>query len=171
MDYCGITVLIATSFIPWLYYGWFNSPNLRIFYFALATFFAIGCLIVSLCDRFGEPNYHPYRAALFLGDGLAGILPGIHWAISEIHKQGFSKFIKLNHQPGLLLAMMGATYSIGGLLYGLKLPEKYFPGRFDLWLNSHQIFHILVIVGGLLYYHSIIGIMKIRFDDPTYFYN
>lgn len=44
----------------------------------------------------------------------------------------------------------------GGLLNALRIPEKYFqpadpaaPGRMDLWLNGHQLMHILAVVAGL----------------------
>lgn len=26
------------------------------------------------------------------------------------------------------------------------MPEKWSPGRYDIWGNSHQIFHVLVVV-------------------------
>mmetsp|Transcript_18304 Transcript_18304/g.50460 ORF Transcript_18304/g.50460 Transcript_18304/m.50460 type:complete len:113 (+) Transcript_18304:470-808(+) len=32
--------------------------------------------------------------------------------------------------------------SAGGVLNGTRLPERWLPGRFDLWLNSHQIMHV-----------------------------
>jgi adiponectin receptor len=42
------------------------------------------------------------------------------------------------------------TYVFPGLglvLRRTKIPELFFPGKFDIWLSSHQIFHVLVIMG------------------------
>ena len=98
------------------------------------------------------------------------ILPAIHWVWREIYTRGWD-FIKENHQPGILVATMGGTYVAGGLLYMFKVPERFKPGLFDLWFNSHQLFHVLVVGAGLLYYHSLTQIMYLRLHDPEHFYN
>lgn len=167
----GITLLICCSFVPWLYYAWFNSPWCATFYIALSLSFALGCIIVSLLDRFGERKYLPYRAALFLGDGLSALLPGVHWISREAMHQGKQGFFHQNHWPGLLLIIMGGTYTLGGLVYAFRLPERFYPGRFDLWFNSHQLFHVMVVTGALLYYHSLTQLMYIRLTEPQHFYN
>ncbi|XP_042202485.1 progestin and adipoQ receptor family member 4-like [Callorhinchus milii] len=47
---------------------------------------------------------------------------------------------------------MDALAALGGLINVGRLPERLRPGRFDYWLNSHQIMHVLV-VGSLLCLH------------------
>lgn len=37
-------------------------------------------------------------------------------------------------------------------MYANRVPEKWFPGRFDLFLHSHQIFHIFVVVAAYAHY-------------------
>ena len=171
LDYVGITLLIGCSFVPWLYYGWFNSPWWAAFYIALSCSFALGCIIVSLMDRFGERQYLQYRAALFLGDGLSALLPAVHWLTREAYHQGKEDFLQKNHWPGILLAIMGGSYTFGGLLYMFRVPERFAPGRFDLWFNSHQLFHLMVVAGALFYYHSLTQIMHLRLTEPGHFYN
>lgn len=34
----------------------------------------------------------------------------------------------------------------GGVIGALRIPEKWFPGKFDYWFNSHHIMHVLVLV-------------------------
>lgn len=48
---------------------------------------------------------------------------------------------------GILL--MGAWYLIGACFYSLRIPEKYCHKKFDVWCNSHSIFHIFVFLGAL----------------------
>ena len=44
----------------------------------------------------------------------------------------------------------GILYAIGAILYAVKFPEKVFPGKFDIWGNSHQLFHAFVLAAAFL---------------------
>ena len=39
---------------------------------------------------------------------------------------------------------MGALYITGAGLYAARIPERFLPGKCDIWFQSHQIFHLLV---------------------------
>jgi len=45
----------------------------------------------------------------------------------------------------------GALYGLGAIMYALKIPERFFPKRFDMVGASHQIFHFAVISAALLH--------------------
>ena len=53
--------------------------------------------------------------------------------------------------------MMSLSYFVGlGLLnvtgaaiYAMRIPERWYPGRFDLLGSSHQIMHVLVMCGAV----------------------
>lgn len=52
----------------------------------------------------------------------------------------------LNERMGLDWALLeGVLYIGGAAIYALRIPEKWSPGRFDLYGSSHQIFHFLVV--------------------------
>merc|ERR1712106_379674 len=59
----------------------------------------------------------------------------------------------------LLFVLLGGFGFILGYhciaLYGLRIPERFCPGRCDIWFQSHQIFHILVVVAALIHYKTI----------------
>jgi len=38
----------------------------------------------------------------------------------------------------------------GGLVYATKVPERFMVGKFDHFGNSHNIFHMMGIIGSLL---------------------
>lgn len=42
--------------------------------------------------------------------------------------------------------MQDAIAILGGVIGALRVPERYFPGRFDFFFNSHHIMHVLVLV-------------------------
>lgn len=35
---------------------------------------------------------------------------------------------------------------LGGAIGAMRIPEKWFPGLVDYYLNSHNIMHVLVVV-------------------------
>ena len=45
---------------------------------------------------------------------------------------------------------------LGFIFYALQLPEKRWPGRFDLVAHSHQIWHVLVFTGAYLFYLAVL---------------
>ncbi|CAG8517013.1 36_t:CDS:2, partial [Scutellospora calospora] len=58
------------------------------------------------------------------------------------------------------MLITGAFYLIGAVFYSARIPERFFPGSFDIWGHSHQIFHFLVVFASLSYYYGIIQAMS-----------
>ncbi|KAJ1935624.1 hypothetical protein EC988_008425 [Linderina pennispora] len=55
---------------------------------------------------------------------------------------------------------MFALYVAGTLLYAFNIPERWFPGRFDIIGNSHQLFHMLVFFAALTHFYGIVQAFK-----------
>ncbi|KAK8754000.1 hypothetical protein OTU49_007136, partial [Cherax quadricarinatus] len=149
LDYCGIALLIMGSFVPWLYYGFYCDFQPKLIYLTAVVLLGITTIVVSLWEKFSTPTFRPLRAAVFLTFGLSGIIPAVHYTLVE----GFDYAITRASLGWLIL--MGALYVIGALLYAVRVPERFFPGKCDLWFQSHQIFHILVIAAAFVHYHGI----------------
>ncbi|XP_073819155.1 adiponectin receptor protein-like isoform X2 [Musca autumnalis] len=149
LDYCGIALLIMGSFVPWLYYGFYCHYQPKVIYLSVVC--VLGCLsiIVSLWDKFSEPAFRPLRAGVFMCFGLSGVIPAIHYGVME------GWFSQISQSSLGWLVLMGFLYILGALLYALRVPERWFPGKFDLWFQSHQLFHILVIAAAFVHYHGI----------------
>lgn len=47
---------------------------------------------------------------------------------------------------------MIGLYAIGFCFYFFHIPEKWFPGRFDYWCHSHQIWHLCVVFAILVWF-------------------
>lgn len=62
LDYCGIAVLIIGSFVPWLYYGFYCDYQPKVFYFVLVSVLGAASIIVSMWDKFSEPQFRWLRA-------------------------------------------------------------------------------------------------------------
>jgi adiponectin receptor len=51
---------------------------------------------------------------------------------------------------------MGVLYLTGAIIYGARVPERWWPGRFDLFLHSHQIFHVIVLAASMSHYYGMV---------------
>ncbi|KAF5303323.1 hypothetical protein FQA39_LY10062 [Lamprigera yunnana] len=149
LDYCGISLLIMGSFVPWVYYGFYCNFNKKVIYLSAVSVLGLLSITVSLWDKFSEPAWRTFRAGVFMVFGLSGIAPAIHYGISE----GWTNHLSLKYL-GLLL-LMGILYIVGAIMYALRIPERFFPGKFDIWLHSHQIFHVFVLGAAFVHYHGI----------------
>ncbi|XP_069041082.1 uncharacterized protein [Lepisosteus oculatus] len=62
LDYSGIALLIMGSFVPWLYYSFYCSPQPRLIYLVIICVLGITAIVVSQWDRFATPQYRAVRA-------------------------------------------------------------------------------------------------------------
>lgn len=102
-------------------------------------------------EKFSEPSCRPIRASVFMSFGLSGLIPGIHWLLTQ---EELDLKESLKYSFGCLI-LMGVLYITGALLYALRIPERFFPGKCDVWFHSHQLFHILVIAAAVVHYQGI----------------
>ncbi|KXS12415.1 Hly-III related protein [Gonapodya prolifera JEL478] len=148
MDYAGIILLIVGSFAPAIHYAFFCAPQTAHIYLGLQT--ALG-LLALLNPRFSAPHFAAFRASLFVILALAGVIPVFHVVILY----GL-EYALLAESLGYLL-VMGTLYFLGAVLYAVRWPESHWPGLFDYWLHSHQLFHILVLAAALTHWQGAIA--------------
>jgi adiponectin receptor len=148
-DYCGISFLTVGSFVPWLYYSFYCDWKPQVIYLSIVIVLGIGAVVVSTFDFFAGPRFRPLRAGVFIFFGLSGIAPATHFGIVN----GWERSVEEACLGWLIL--MGILYITGALLYAMRIPERFFPGKLDIWFHSHQIFHCFVIAGAFVHYHGI----------------
>lgn len=66
---------------------------------------------------------------MFLGLGLSGVVPTMHFTIAE----GFVKATTVGQMGWFFL--MAVMYITGAGLYAARIPERFFPGKFDIWVS------------------------------------
>ncbi|ELU03194.1 hypothetical protein CAPTEDRAFT_195586 [Capitella teleta] len=156
LDYCGIAVLTMGSFVPWLYYSFYCRMEPKIIYLVLIFVLGIGCIVVSMWDKFAEPKFRPVRAGMFIGLGLSGVIPAMHFVITDGLVAAF-QYASLHW-----LLLMAFLYISGAIIYAVRIPERIWPGKFDIWCQSHQIFHVFVVAAAFVHYHGISEIAEYR---------
>ena len=116
----------------------------------------VTCVSVSLWSKFNIPKYRPLRFAVFVLFGSYGVIPLLHIIIRE------GLYMALYGYSILGMVVMGSLYLTGASLYVLRIPERFFPGWFDVWASSHQLFHICVVTAALVHYDSLLSMVKYR---------
>ncbi|XP_018585606.1 adiponectin receptor protein 2 [Scleropages formosus] len=157
LDYSGIAFLIMGSFVPWLYYSFYCSPQPCFIYLIVVCILGLAAITVSQCDFFATPQYRGVRAGVFVGLGLSGVVPTLHFVISE----GFLRATTIGQMGWLFL--MATLYITGACLYAARIPERFFPGKCDIWFHSHQLFHILVVAGAFVHFHGVSNLQEFRY--------
>ncbi|KAJ8262046.1 hypothetical protein GJAV_G00161490 [Gymnothorax javanicus] len=61
------------------------------------------------------------------------------------------------------LFLMATLYITGACLYAARIPERFFPGKCDIWFHSHQLFHILVVAGAFVHFHGVSNLQEFRY--------
>lgn len=99
------------------YYAW--SPELQ-----QSALISAPC---SLCLRL---NLFRCPLGVFLALGLSGVIPTLHFVISE----GLLKAATMGQIGWLVL--MACLYITGAALYAARIPERFFPGKCDIWVSK-----------------------------------
>jgi len=161
LDYVGITLLIVGSFYPFCFYAFYCQPTIMWAYLGSISGIGFIVTIFVVWPRFATPEYRKFRAMLFSILGLSGVVPAIHFAA-----EGCADPECRQRNVGLaFLLSMAASYLVGAVFYAKRFPEKHFPGKFDLFLSSHQIFHILVVVGVMIHFAGALWMRDNRLND------
>ncbi|XP_070543572.1 adiponectin receptor protein 1-like isoform X2 [Ptychodera flava] len=157
LDYSGISLLIVGSFIPWLYYSFYCEHVARYAYIILISVLGVAAIFVSLWDKFSTPKFRPLRAGVFIAMGLSAVIPAVHFFIQTGFPSAF--------EAGAVgwMALMATMYITGAILYAVRVPERFFPGKCDIVFQSHQIFHVLVVAAAFVHYHGISNMAGYRF--------
>jgi len=63
--------------------------------------------------------------------------------------------------------VMGGMFFLGGaVIYAMRIPERFWPGRFDLAGISHNIWHIMVFIGAIYLFFGSLNAYHSRRMSP-----
>ncbi|KAF2828741.1 HlyIII-domain-containing protein [Ophiobolus disseminans] len=151
LDFLGILCLIAGSWVPGVYYGFYCQRTVSQFYLIMITSLSTICAIFCLVPYCRTPDWRHFRTIMFLSLGISGFFP-MNFAATELGiKQAHS-------QMGWGWFILKIVFYISGAgIYVFKYPEKVRPGNYDILGSSNQVFHVLVVLRALSH---LIGIVQ-----------
>jgi len=159
LDYAGIVLLILGHSCMASFYLFYCRPGLAFRYNLVNLLIAIPLIVSFFHPRFEFPEFRKIRAILFVSFGILGGFPLLHSGI--LHS--FSRDLFLHHL--FSLGISGLFYLLGALLFASRIPERFAPGKFDTWWNSHNWLHFCVIAGAIVHWVGCIQEMSIRMVD------
>lgn len=165
LDYFGIVILITFSLNSIMLFAFYDVPHVKWFFVCLFLILGSACTVLTLHPDFAIPLYRPIRSTMFVLFGLSGVLP----VLVAIHMYGWSTAKDRASIQWLILE--GAFYIGGALLYAMRIPERFTyvdqdhqsllakptVGRFDIFGNSHQIFHCMVVIASYCHWRALLG--------------
>ena len=154
IDYIGITLNIIGSIVSFSYFAFYGQSVLQITYFALTCLLGIPCIILQTRKALTPKGI---RVATFVSFGLFSSLPFTHMLVQNgpglFGAESVKSFLK-----------MGTLYLSGAFVYARHLPEKWYPGRFDYFLHSHQIMHVMAVCAAAYHYKGLCELAQHHLD-------
>lgn len=164
-DYFGIVILITCSLNSIVLFSFYDEPFWKFTFIIIFLGLATTCTVLTLDPRFATNVYRPLRSLMFILFGLSGILP----LIAAVKLYGYSAAVERSCAGWLVLE--GISYISGAVLYAMRVPERFthvdedetslldkpLSGKFDIFGHSHQIFHVMVLVGAFCHWMSLVG--------------
>ena len=161
LDHAGISILNFGSSFSIFFYFFYCEHFFRIFY-SIFIFVACSCVFtVSLMDSIHRPENTKLKSLMYAALGLSNIIPIIHLSVLSYYADQHNAYIPFN-VTFLLLILMAAIYLVGLVIYSLHIPERFFPKTFDIWCNSHTIWHCLVFAAAVVHYYNLLIIYDTR---------
>ncbi|ODV84431.1 hypothetical protein CANARDRAFT_201316 [[Candida] arabinofermentans NRRL YB-2248] len=159
VDYVGIIALIVTSMVGIIHYSLIDDPKASLIFISMVLVLGFSCLYMTLNPEFKEPHWRPFRAAMFISFGISSVFPILYglkvYGVDQIFKRA-----------GLVWVLGEAVgYISGAVLYAIRVPERFHPGRFDIYGNSHQIFHVLVVLSAFSHFKGLVESYRYAHTD------
>jgi adiponectin receptor len=145
LDHLGVVIVIWTSAISFTYFGLYCHHQLRGLYMGFITAAALISTIYVFRPGFRDPNSRLIRTFTYFTLGFSAFLPAIHLLTQADELALYQHTILISFKN---LAMLN---SVGGLFYAIRIPERFHREIFDIYCASHQIMHVMVACGALVY--------------------
>ncbi|KAH6686710.1 adiponectin receptor protein 1, partial [Plectosphaerella plurivora] len=144
LDHLGIVLLMWGTGMSGTHFAFYCHPTIRSAYFALLTITAFGCGLFTLQPKFRQPDYKTTRYLMYVLLDASLFAPVLHgllsFGVSSLEEMmGLGSFLHL-----------AVINSFGAALYVWRIPERWYPGMFDLIGHGHNWMHVLALVGALV---------------------
>ncbi|KAJ6263416.1 hypothetical protein Dda_1979 [Drechslerella dactyloides] len=143
VDYTGISLLVAASILTVEYAAFYNEPRSRTLYMSFTVILGTVGVIFPWRPIFNRTDYRGFRVMFYVCLGASGFLP----LAQLLYTRGAAWCI------GFYLPLLRslAVYLMGATVYAYRIPERWWPGMFDLIGGSHNLWH-LAVVGGVWFH-------------------
>lgn len=144
LDHLGIVLVMWGTGVSGVHFAFRCDAQLRWFYFLAISATALGCAVFTLKPKFRQPSYRTARFLMYCFLGTSLFAPVAHGSVDY-------GFAALSEMMGLRSFLGLAVINfLGAAVYAARVPERWFPGTFDLLGQSHNWMHVLVLTGAFV---------------------
>jgi adiponectin receptor len=144
VDYTGISFLIAASIMTTEYTAFYCEPLSRWVYMTATATLGIGGVILPWHPTFNRSDMAWARVAFYVTLGATGFAPVLQLNLTRGGSWAWEFYAPI--------AKSITVYLVGAIVYASQVPERWFPGAFDYFGGSHNLWHIAVL-GGILFHY------------------
>jgi adiponectin receptor len=162
VDIMAVSLILTAFSVVTTYTAFYTQPDVGRVYITSCLTWCVAGLVLPWTDFFrpGEiapirikgrleergwkfPTRNWTRVVFFCLLGAQGaVLPSVH--ATALNGWGYTKEIFG------LAAWVVAPMFLGSIVYGAKFPERRWPGRFDYFGNSHNIWHVATAIAAIM---------------------
>mmetsp|Transcript_29871 Transcript_29871/g.21621 ORF Transcript_29871/g.21621 Transcript_29871/m.21621 type:complete len:191 (+) Transcript_29871:706-1278(+) len=159
LDYAGIAIMIMGSCYPFICYKFACGSMIfyRRMFLSGITLISLACFVACMTPSFMKAKNKGLRGIMFI---TLGLLTLVIFAFLYI-MDDTTEALPAKVGP---YALGGAIYIFGAILYVTDVPERFWPGKFDIWGCGHQVFHICVVIGAMIHYVESWRVYKERLE-------
>eukprot|EP00357_Protocruzia_adherens_P034323 CAMPEP_0115000896 /NCGR_PEP_ID=MMETSP0216-20121206/17039_1 /TAXON_ID=223996 /ORGANISM="Protocruzia adherens, Strain Boccale" /LENGTH=316 /DNA_ID=CAMNT_0002366099 /DNA_START=70 /DNA_END=1020 /DNA_ORIENTATION=+ len=158
MDVCGIMLVISTSTIVSVIYGFSCFPSYAWIYSAIMAVIAVILIALPFSGRFMRKEFRLIRSLLYAGS--------VCYGASLVPVMFYHNTYEANTQVIYMKVLMLGSYGMGFVFFLTRWPEKFSKARWaQVWFHSHTIWHLWVFLGTYLSYVSLTNMLEYYHDD------
>ena len=146
LDHCGIMISSYGLHLGWIYYSLCQEPTMLTFFGILQVVVLVLTAIAmykAFFSEFDNEFYDNIKNKLYLLQHC--IIYVVVW-----HQFGKDQEATV-FAPNCLVDILVTLASLGTaqIVYAARIPEVIWPGKFDLFLNSHNIMHVMIVIAAI----------------------
>ncbi|KNE67976.1 hemolysin III family channel protein [Allomyces macrogynus ATCC 38327] len=161
LDFTGIATLLFGSFTALVYFAFRPHPTLLPVPLAITAVSAGTAALLPWFAIFRSHHYRTLRTSIMLVLGTA-MAAALVWSVVHIWDEVHGAW---QWTWGVWIAGTVASYVGGAAIYATRFPECLLPGKFDLVGSSHQLWHMLVMVGAYCHWQVLVCLRDWRLAE------
>ncbi|KAI8895796.1 hemolysin-III related-domain-containing protein [Globomyces pollinis-pini] len=164
LDFSGISASIAGSSFSIMYFLIHCDNSSREIWIGILMIVNMVGIVGPTFPFWMSSDFRVYRTGLFIMSSVLSFIPTLNY----VFHHGAKHIPHYNENITFVsLGLVIPQFLLGSIAYAFRIPERFFPGKFDIFFHSHQIWHFLVVTGSVCLYYGLVGLIKWRLDDPV----
>lgn len=156
LDYAGISTMICGQNSIVTYFAFYCHAAPRRTWIVLTVMMASVGILGPFYEKWSHRSFRRWRTLIYALSAVISASPVFHYLIAYGWPHG------LTMQFYLLIASVIGWYMFGALLYATRTPERWMPGKCDIFGHSHQLWHVCIVLATISLYRATLLLLEWR---------